>query len=286
MSWLAMDDDDWLSEAPKPPPIDHLQLTSGTLSSDSQPLDLSGHFEASEPLHTLPEAPNCPIRMKRTSLFQYTSLDVTENVTYYVFKVPSIRHLSNIQNRGVTGVSSYSEMELNMALAKSSHVVLIFSVIGTHTFDGYALMTWMVGDASGVDFNYRDYPPQVNIRPLKVQLVRRGTIPFAQVSHIRDDMGLQGRPVSSAKDGIQLGVAAGRTLCRGIDKKAFKEDPVHYHDLRYDPKVLPETSTKSNMRVPADQLAFASMGYTDYVEWFNRNPCQAAPSLSNILVAK
>lgn len=69
MSWLAKDDDDWLSEAPKPPPVDQVQMISGGQATDSQALDLSGHFEASEPLHTLPEAPNCPIRMKRTSSF-------------------------------------------------------------------------------------------------------------------------------------------------------------------------------------------------------------------------
>ena len=59
MSWLAKDDDDWLQDPPKD------SSASRTLQPASipiAPIDLTlPLFE--EPLHSLPEAPTCPIRM-------------------------------------------------------------------------------------------------------------------------------------------------------------------------------------------------------------------------------
>ena len=211
-------------------------------------------------------------------------IDVTDNVSYYVLKVPSIRHLSNIQNRGICGISHYLEMELNSSFAKSSFVVLIFSVIGTHTFDGYAIMSAPIGDVPGKQFNPSDYASNINVRPVKVHFIRRSIIPFQQVSHIRDDKGLQGRPVSSAKDGMKLGAPAGRTLCRAIDKRAYKDDPIHYHDVRYDPRVLPDSTGISTMNVSKDLRSFSTMTYQEYVEWYNskRQSTDYVPTLANI----
>ena len=212
-------------------------------------------------------------------------VDITENVAYYVVKIPSVRHLSTFQNKGVAAVSAYSELELNMAFAQSSFVILIFSVIGTHTFDGYGMMTGAVGDVTDIGSHQADYPSHSNTRPLRVRFIRRGTIPFAQVGHIRDDLGLHGRSVSSAKDGARLGVPAGRALCRSIDKRAYKDDAVLYRDERYVPRVLSDSLVPAGLNVRKEDKAFASMTYAEYAAWYadSRIGGELAPSYRNIV---
>jgi hypothetical protein len=176
------------------------------------------------------------------------------------------------------------ETEINCSLSVTSFVVLIFSVIGTHTFDGYATVTGAVGEVADVPFNPADYPSNISFRPVKVQFIRRGVIPFQQVGHIRDDKGLQGRSVSTAKDGMKLGIAAGRALCRAIDKRAYKDDPIHYHDGRYNPRVLPGSTGVSNMTVQKELRFFSTMSYGEYVDWYrnHRQETDQVPSLAHI----
>lgn len=167
-------------------------------------------------------------------------------------------------------------------------MVLILSVIGTHTFDGYALLEAAVGSTGGQQYASQGYPPNMKMKPARMHLVRRGVIPFQQVAHIRDSTGLQGRPVSSAKDGMRLGLPAGRALCRAIDKRAFKDDPVHYSDSRYLPNVLPDSSGISTLRCKPSDLELLHMSYDAYRDWYgsSRASDSAAPSLSQIFTRK
>lgn len=200
-------------------------------------------------------------------------------------KIPSLRILSSIQSSGICGIPQYYEKDINVALATSSFVVLIFSVVGTHTFDGYAVVQSAVGETSGSGFSATGYAPGLNPRPTKVQFIRRGVIPFDQIAHIRDNAGLQGRPVASAKDGMLLGIAAGRAICRLIDKRAFKDDPIHYSDAKYVPRLLPDSQPVSVLRVKREEAAFLTMSYDDYRQWYDQNKDQAtpAPTLSNLV---
>jgi hypothetical protein len=196
-----------------------------------------------------------------------------------------LRILSSIQTTGICGVPQYSEKDFNIAVATSSFVVLIFSVVGTHTIDGYAIVQSAIGEAQVTDFTGTGYAPGLNPRPTKVRFIRRGVIPFDQISHIRDNVGLQGRPVASAKDGMLLGSAAGRAICRLIDKRAFKDDPIHYSDAKYVPRLLPDTQPVSVLRVKRDEAAFLGMTYDQYRQWYEQNEDKAAPAptLSNLV---
>jgi hypothetical protein len=202
---------------------------------------------------------------------------VSEGVSYFVVKLSSLKHLSSVQNSGICGLSSYCARDLNMAFAKSTFVVLIFSVIGTFTFDGYAILRSEVGDLSISNFDASGYAPGVKPLPARVQFVRRAVITFDQVSHIRDATGLQGRPVSSAKDGNLLSMAAGRTLCRSIDKRAFKDDPIHYTDDKYITRICPETQSVSAPRPTPEQQIFLSMDYDAYKEWYTSVRTESDP---------
>ena len=210
---------------------------------------------------------------------------MSENVAYYVIKLPSVRFLSNIQNRNICGISPFLEIELNAAYAQSSFVVIIFSIMGTNTFDGYCIMRGVVGDSGGNQFNTSDYPPGSNMRPLCVQLIRRGTIGFNQVGHIRDDIGLQGRSVSTARDGVRLGPPSGRVLCRSIDKRAYKDDPIHYKDDKYVPRVISDSAYPSVMRCSKQETDFLIMDYEQYKQWYTDNMKEGdkTPSLDNIV---
>ena len=165
-----------------------------------------------------------------------------------------------------------------MAFAKSSFVILILSVVGSHTFDGYAVVRSAVGDPSIPRFDATGYAAGVHPAPVRVQFVRRAVISFDQVSHIRDVSGLQGRSVSSAKDGNQLSIAAGRTLCRAIDKRAFKDDPIHYSDSKYIPRVCPDTQPVSVPRATPEQQQFLSMDYQAYVDWYSSTRGESDPA--------
>lgn len=158
-------------------------------------------------------------------------------------------------------------------------------MVRTHTFDGYAIVQTAIGNAQVTDFTGTGYAPGLNPRPTKVQFIRRGVIPFDQISHIRDNVGLQGRPVASAKDGMILGSAAGRAICRLIDKRAFKDDPIHYSDTKYVPRLLPDIQPVTVLRVKREEAGFLSMNYAEYRQWYEQHEDQAAPAptLSNLV---
>lgn len=188
----------------------------------------------------------------------------------------------------MVGVPKISESDINAALAVSNHVVLILSVVGTHTFDGYGLLEGPVGSDASSNPLPPSYPPNPRVIPARLNVVRRGVIPFQQVSHIRDDDGLQGRPVSSAKDGSRLGISAGRALCRAIDKRAFKDDPVHYSDNRYAPNVLNDMWNVTGLKCGSHDLSFLDMSFSEYQAWFltERTQKDTCPAISDIFVTK
>ena len=189
-----------------------------------------------------------------------------------------------IQDRGICCVSYNSELDLNIALGCSSSVILIFSIMGSHTFDGYGVMRSSVGAIEDFSFIPGEYPGNLHVRPTLVQFLRKGTVPFSQIGHIRDDSGLGGRPVSTAKDGCKLGIAAGRTLCRSIDKRAYKDDPVHYTESRINPQIFPEAFTQHPSRPKDTELEFLNIDFDQYIERYQaRTPDDIFPSLKNIV---
>lgn len=111
--------------------------------------------------------------------------------------------------------------EIQLAHATMAMVVVILFDSSSHEFEGYAIIDRVPSQSSTI---------KGGLLLVQASLIRRATVQYAQVSHIRDEYGLQGRPISSVRDGSRLGVPAGRVLCRFIDKKAFNDDPVHYRD--------------------------------------------------------
>lgn len=207
-------------------------------------------------------------------------VDIDEYTSYYVLKIPSNRALSSIQTNSVCAISSSLEQELNLAFAQSSFVILVFSVVGSFSFDGYAIMTGLTEPLRDRYSKFSDYHSSSRLSSIPVHFVRRGLVQFNQVVHIRDDQGLRGRPISSAKDGVRLGTSAARALCRGIDKRSYREDPIHYKDSIYHPRILHESKIPTRTILPKSDTNLLDVSYAEYVNWFNdRSVEEPVPSL-------
>jgi hypothetical protein len=202
-------------------------------------------------------------------------LDVADAVAYFTLRLQSIRALSVIQSSGSMDVPGHILQELKLAYTRSSFVVLIFFIPSSQSFEGYSLVE---GFESGAN------PNKFSIT-FQVSLVRRAQILFNQVSHIRDDFGLGGRPVSAARDGSKLGVPAGRVLCRSIDKRAYNNDPVHYKDKVYMPRIITETVFPNPLRPSNSETEFLKMDYEEYLQAFSRrrDEGEPVPSIDNIV---
>ncbi len=215
------------------------------------------------------------------------SLDVVDTVSYFVIRLPSRRHLALVQSSGLCGIPTQRVKDFNVAFATSSFVIIILSIMDgrSQTFEAYALMLSAVGDPTLASFDPVGYAFGVNPKPVRVDVIRRGLLSPHDVSYIRDNTGLNGRSVSFALDGQLLGIAAGRTLCRLIDKRAFNNDPTHYKDEKYQARTCSESQPVSVIRSTPDQAQFfLSLNYQEYCYWFaNASDGHLRPAIENIV---
>jgi hypothetical protein len=155
-------------------------------------------------------------------------------------------------------------------------VVITLFDSSLQSFEGYALLERFVFHTSII---------KGGVVPVRASLIRRASVQYSEVSHIRDDYGLQGRPISSVRDGSRLGIHAGRVLCRFIDKKAFNDDPVHYRDqpnlgINIIPGIHPSIHPPNKL-----DTDFIDMTFPQYLEGFHRrrNQSEPVPSLDNVV---
>ena len=279
MSWWETENDDaWLTENVG------TEGTNAEVPVVPEPvqsvLDLTEAASSMEPLHSLTEAPKCLIRTFCLSDSSYIPLDVDDCTSYFVFKVQSVRDLSTIQNTGIFHVPAHMKIELNTSLASSSFVVFIFSVVGTYTFDGYGLFIGTVDNKR--DSNTGGYAASSRFVTVCVQFIRRGLVPFSQVAHIRDQQVLQGRPISTAKDGMRVGISAARALCRGVDKIAYREDPIHYRDMKYTPRIMHSSKVPTQSTLSKQETDFLTMSHSEYLTYISNrtDASDLVPSLA------
>ena len=203
-------------------------------------------------------------------------LDVTESVAYFTLKLHSKRVFVSLTNEGELLVPSQVFADLQVAHASCPAVILVFFDHPSQSFEGYALLRELPNYMSGI-----------NSGPIPVEatLVRRASVKFSQVVHIRDDQGLRGRPLSAVRDGSRLGISAGRVLCRSIDKKAYHDDPVHYRDVsNFTRNVIPGQQPKVPIPNRAD-TDILNMNFMEYLEDFARRKTgdESVPSLDSLV---
>jgi hypothetical protein len=204
------------------------------------------------------------------------SSDVTDNVAYFALRINSKKIFAYLTGTHELIIPYHLYREIQIAHATMAAVVIILFDSSSHSFEGYALFERFVFQTS---------VSKAGVVPVKATLIRRATVQYSDVSHIRDDHGLQGRPISSVRDGSRLGIYAGRVLCRFIDKKAFHDDPVHYRDQpNLGTNIIPGIHPSIHPPNKSETDAVA-MTFPQYLEEFHRrrNQCEPVPSLDNLV---
>jgi hypothetical protein len=187
--------------------------------------------------------------------------------------------VSSAQTTRRLAIPQYLEHQFNLAYAQSAFVVFVFSVPSSGGFDGYALL------APGPTSVPRREDGRLIVE-MNVEVVRRSLVMFDEVKHIRDPVGLHGGSIVTAKDGNLLGIAAGRALCRLIDKSAYRDDPFHYKDDRRVGRIVSakSNSTPSTIVPPVSETDILTMDYVAYKEWYDSQEASIlVPTLGNIL---
>ncbi len=196
-----------------------------------------------------------------------------------MYKLSTAKQLSSLQMSELIDFPPHLETLLNSAYSQSSFVVFVFSITISNSFDGYAVMKGPANQR-GRHVDGR------NATSCAVEVVRRANVPFADVSYIRDDIGLHGRPITTANSGSVLGPVAGRALCRLIDKRAYRDDPFHYKDTKQVKRVLNvDQNMLSSTIIPSlHETSFLSINYSAYCEWYdNHEPSESVPSLHSLM---
>lgn len=195
-----------------------------------------------------------------------------------MLKLANVKQLSDIQTTEIVDIPHYIELLLNSAYSESAFVVFIFSVAPRNSFDGYAIM-------KGAVQNKGRFSEGRSTLSCGVEVVRRATVAFNEVSYIRDDLGLHGRPITTANSGSVLGLVAARALCRLIDRRAYRDDPFHYRDTRLTRRVQSseQHTVSATIIPPSQETALLQMDYAAYREWFAANGhTQSVPSLVSL----
>ncbi len=206
----------------------------------------------------------------------YHILDVTESVAYFALRMHTKKVFVSISNDKQLSIPNHVFLDVKLAHATSSAVVIVLFDQSSQSFEGYAMVESFKPFPS-------DTPPAVV--PVRATLIRRACVKFSQVMHIRDDQGLRGRPISAVRDGSRLGISAGRVLCRLIDKKAYSEDPIHYRDIvDFTPNLV--TGATPSVRIPpGPETDLLNLDFSQYLEEFarRRSSGEVVPSLDSIV---
>ena len=197
-------------------------------------------------------------------------------MAYFTLKLQSKKVFSRLLNDNQLVVPSHVFDEIRVAHAAAAAVVFILFDHSSQTFEGYALLRSVLSESE-------THTPRVS--QVEAVAVRRATVQFAQVAHVRDEIGLRGRSISTVRDGSRLGVPAARTVCRIIDKKAYNDDPIHYKD----PPGIQVTLLSGihpNVHVPPrSETDLLRMNFQEYLEAFSQRRAanESVPSLDNLV---
>mmetsp|Transcript_38651 Transcript_38651/g.70344 ORF Transcript_38651/g.70344 Transcript_38651/m.70344 type:complete len:364 (+) Transcript_38651:152-1243(+) len=165
--------------------------------------DEEGAVDPRQPAGEAPEpaavAPREVIHSERTRYFVITS-NTMENV------VKSVKH-------GLWATQRKNEAKLNEAFRQCPTVVLVFSVNGTETIQGYARMRSLIGQPANMSVD----PFNGFGRLFNVEWLRLHDLPYHEVDSLRNPFNGD-RPVRQSRDGQELSNLCGRALCGIIDR--------------------------------------------------------------------
>mmetsp|Transcript_12611 Transcript_12611/g.28257 ORF Transcript_12611/g.28257 Transcript_12611/m.28257 type:complete len:361 (-) Transcript_12611:72-1154(-) len=196
-----------------------------------------------------PEPPGEVIHSERTRYFVITS-NTMENV------VKSVKH-------GLWATQRKNEAKFNEAFRQCPAVILVFSVNGTDTVQGYARMRSLIGQ-----------PANTSIDPFggfgklfSVEWLRLHDLPYREVSSLKNPFNGD-RPVRDSRDGQELSNLCGRALCSIIDRHI--DDPQSF-------QAAPQPATNRAADAPQQPRSESSGGR---VTAATPNPVRQEPVLA------
>mmetsp|Transcript_60209 Transcript_60209/g.143518 ORF Transcript_60209/g.143518 Transcript_60209/m.143518 type:complete len:469 (-) Transcript_60209:118-1524(-) len=142
--------------------------------------------------------------------------------------------------RKVWATQIKNEERLNEAFSSSAPVILIFSVLKSGSFQGYARMRSLIGRSSA-----RSNPFGGPAHALfDVEWLRLTDLEFDDVQHLRNSID-NNRQVTHTRDGQELDHRTGAELCRRLDILVFEEDPETYEPVDDDDTWSKEKASRS-----------------------------------------
>ena len=151
-----------------------------------------------------------------------SKIHMDPHTRYFVIKSSSHKNIVLSIEHRVWATPRSNQEKLNDAFRSASHVILVFSVTGSGSFQGYAKMLGPVGSSSTDVF-------QGFGRAFEVRWLRLDDLDFEQVSNIRNPWN-ENKSVKVSRDGQELPNDVGRQLCDTIDAKVYEGDPSGYID--------------------------------------------------------
>ena len=177
-------------------------------------------------------------------------LQSTEGVAYF-FVRGNPHAISSAMENSAWEFPAFPRFEeiVNFAFLSKPHVILIFA--SGHAIQGYARMTALAAPRRRA----RDRSD------IEITWFRKNQIDVSEIDNLRNSLA-GNRPVKSSADGEELAPAAGRAICRLLDRQSFNADPVAYRPER---ELLPSRPKKLARRFEdVDELRLAACSFEEF----------------------
>jgi hypothetical protein len=176
-------------------------------------------------------------------------LQTTDGVAFFVVRGSQAAISTAIENAAWEfPYNPKFEAAVNFMFLSRPHVILIFA---SNEIRGYARMR----NLATARKRNRDRTE------IELTWFRKFKLDFAEIETLRNSFS-SNRPVKNAADGEELAPAAGRAICRLLDKFSFNDDPVEHKPER---ELLP--AVKRNLRRRFEDLEELKLAYCGYDEY-------------------
>ena len=208
-----------------------------------------------------PAAAPAPVRAAKPVVLRDpppSALQTTDGASYFFVRGNPHAISSAMENAAWEfPANTRFETSVNFSFLSRPHVLFIFA--SGDKIHGYARMSTLAA------------PRKRNRERSEIEIVwfRKAQLNVSEIDNLRNSLN-GNRPVRNAADGEELAPAAGRAICRLLDRISFNEDPVAYKPER---ELLPPARQKKLARrfQDTDELKLLNCSFEDFKQiWTSR----------------
>ena len=193
-----------------------------------------------------------------------STLQTTDGVSYFFVRGSPNSINAALENAAWEfSANNRFETAANFSYLSRPHVIFIFG--SGDRIHGYARMSSLAA------------PRKRNRDRSEIEIVwfRKSLLNASEIDNLRNSMN-GNRPVRNAADGEELAPAAGRAICRLLDRISFNEDPVSYKPER---ELLPPPKQKKIARRFEDieELKLLTCGFEEFRQIWNSRESKELP---------